>query len=181
MSRAALLNPLIAALALLALAATALAEPRDWRFSSIDGGEYAFSAWAGQPVLVVNTASRCGFTPQYDGLQALYDRYRDRGLVVLAVPSQDFRQELESDAAVKEFCEVNFDLDLPMTTITPVTGPGAHPFYRWLAESEGWQPSWNFNKVLIGPDGSVAGSWGSATRPLSGALVDPIEALLPQG
>lgn len=181
LSPAFLLRPFATTLAFLALAATAFAAEHDWRFSSIDGGDYAFGDWAGRPVLVVNTASRCGFTPQYDGLQALYDRYRDRGLVVLAVPSQDFRQELASDAAVKEFCEVNFDLDLPMTTITPVTGSDAHPFYRWLAMTEGWQPSWNFNKVLIAPDGSVAGTWGSATRPLSGALIQPIEALLPQG
>jgi len=171
-----------AALVAMALAASPLlAEPRDFRFASIDGGTLSLADWSGRPVLVVNTASRCGFTPQYDGLQALYDRYRDRGLVVLAVPSQDFRQELGSDAAVKEFCELNFDLDLPMTTITPVRGPGAHPFYRWLSQTRGWQPSWNFNKVLIGPDGSVAGTWGSAARPQSKAITGPIEALLPRG
>ena len=154
---------------------------QDWRFASIDGGTLSLSDWAGQPVLVVNTASRCGFTPQYDGLQALYDRYRDRGLVILAVPSNDFRQELASDEDVKEFCEVNFALDIPMTTITPVLGSGAHPFYRWLAEAEGWAPRWNFNKVLLAPDGSVAGTWGSTTRPQSQALTRKIEALLPPG
>jgi len=151
---------------------------RDWQFGSIDGGELSLSDWAGQPVLVVNTASRCAFTPQYDGLQALYDSYRERGLVVLAVPSQDFRQELDSDAKVKEFYKVNFDLDLPMTTITPVIGPRAHPFYKWLAQSEGWSPSWNFNMVLIAPDGSVAGTWGSATRPRSRALTRRVDSVL---
>ena len=167
---------------IVALAATAaFAATRDWRFASIDGGTLSLSQWAGQPVLVVNTASRCGFTPQYDGLQALYDRYRARGLVVLAVPSQDFRQELASNEEVKDFCEVNFDLDLPMTTITHVKGGNAHPFYKWLAQSEGWAPQWNFNKVLIAPDGSVAGTWGSATRPTSGVLTRQIEALLPRG
>ncbi|WP_397543625.1 glutathione peroxidase [Roseovarius salis] len=163
------------------VATAAFSTGRDWRFDSIDGGTLSLSEWAGQPVLVVNTASRCAFTPQYDGLQALYDRYRDRGLVVLAVPSQDFRQELSSDEKVKEFCELNFDLDLPMTTITSVRGNDAHPFYQWLAREEGWSPSWNFNKVLIAPDGSVAGTWGSAARPESRVLTDPIEALLPSG
>ena len=177
-NRAALAMTLLVALGLAATAAFGAA--RDWRFDSIDGGTLSLDAWTGQPVLVVNTASRCGFTPQYDGLQALYDRYRDRGLVVMAVPSQDFRQELGSDEEVKEFCDLNFDLDLPMTTITPVKGADAHPFYKWLAEAEGWKPSWNFNKVLIAPDGSVAGTWGSAARPEGGAITRPIEALLPR-
>lgn len=171
-----------AALFCLMLAAVpGMAADRHWRFDSIDGGTLSMADWAGQPVLVVNTASRCGFTPQYAGLQALYDSYRDRGLVVLAVPSDDFRQELASNEEVKEFCALNFDLDLPMTTITKVRGPQAHPFYKWIADTEGWQPAWNFNKVLIAPDGSVAGVWGSVTRPQSGPLTDRIEALLPRG
>ena len=174
-----------AAFALCALghstAALAAGSAHDWTFKSIDGGNLPLAEWKGRPVLVVNTASRCGFAPQYDGLQALWEKYRARGLVVLAVPSQDFRQELASDAEVKAFCEVNFDLDLPMTTITPVRGGGAHPFYRWLATTRGWAPSWNFNKVLIAPDGSVAGTWGSVTRPQSRTLTRQIEALLPPG
>lgn len=162
--------------AFLALPAAALdlAAP----FGNIDGGEIRLSDWRGQPVLVVNTASRCGFTHQYDGLQALYDEYRDRGLVVLAVPSDDFRQELSSEAEVKEFCEVNFGLDIPMTTITPVRGSQAHPFYASLAQEAGFAPSWNFNKVLIGPDGAVAGTWGSVARPTSKEITGRIEALL---
>jgi glutathione peroxidase len=156
----------------------AIAAPNDWRFGSIDGGALSFSDWAGQPVLVVNTASRCGFTKQYDGLQALYDKYRDRGLVVLAVPSQDFNQELSNDKEVAEFCEVNFDLTLPMATITHVRGAKAHPFYEWLAETENFTPGWNFNKVLIGPDGQVEGLWGSVTRPQSKAITAAIEPLL---
>lgn len=160
------------------LAVPAVAADRDWRFDSIDGGTLSFSDWAGQPVLVVNTASRCGFTKQYDGLQALYDEYRDRGLVVLAVPSQDFKQELASDDQVAEFCEVNFNLTLPMTTITHVRGPKAHPFYKWLAGAEGFTPNWNFNKVLIGPDGKVVDVWGSAMRPRSHAITSAIRPLL---
>lgn len=166
---------LIAAALMLAAPAAALDR---FSFASIDGGTYDSADWAGRPVLVVNTASLCGFTPQYDGLQALHDRYADRGLIVLAIPSDDFRQELATEAEVKDFCAVNFDLTLPMTTITPVRGADAHPFYRWLSDTEGFQPSWNFNKVLIAPDGSVAGTWGSLTKPESPAITGPIEAML---
>ncbi|MCF6445056.1 glutathione peroxidase [Nereida sp. MMG024] len=149
------------------------------QFSSIDGGQIDFDAWQGRPVLVVNTASRCAFTKQYDALQALYDRYRARGLVVLAVPSQDFRQELGDNAAVKEFCELNFNLDMPMTEITSVKGPQAHPFYAWVRQETGFVPEWNFNKVLIDPDGAVAATWRSRVRPLSGEITKKIEAMLP--
>ena len=168
----------LAALFTAALALPAAALDRGAPFESIDGGELRISDWKGRPVLVVNTASRCGFTPQYDGLQALYDTYRDRGLVVLAVPSNDFRQELASEDAVKEFCEVNFGLDIPMTTITSVRGRDAHPFYASLAREAGFQPSWNFNKVLVGPSGEVAGTWGSMTKPMSGAITGKVEATL---
>ncbi|WP_238366122.1 glutathione peroxidase [Mesobacterium pallidum] len=150
-----------------------------YRFENIDGGEHDLSDWAGRPVLVVNTASRCGFTPQYEGLQGLYDRYRDRGLVVLAVPSNDFRQELATEAEVKDFCELTFGLDLPMTTITHVRGDAAHAFYADLKQSSGWEPNWNFNKVLIGADGQVKATWGATARPLSGTITDAIEAELP--
>jgi len=169
---------LIYSLIAIVLALPAAALDLEAPFGNIDGGEIRLSEWRGQPVLVVNTASRCGFTPQYDGLQALYDRYRDKGVVVLAVPSNDFRQELASEAEVKEFCEVNFGLDLPMTTITAVRGPQAHPFYASLAQEAGFAPSWNFNKVLITPDGRLAGTWGSAARPESREITSAIDALL---
>lgn len=165
-------------LALILSVTLAQAAPRDVVFSNIDGGEHRFSQWAGQPVLVVNTASQCGFTGQYDGLQALHDRYKARGLVVLAVPSDDFNQELASAAEVKEFCEVSFGLDLPMTDITPVRGGAAHPFYRAIKAETGFEPRWNFNKVLIGPDGRVMGTWGAPVKPLSAAIVGAIEPLL---
>lgn len=157
---------------------TAAAAPQSFRFAAIEGGQIDLAEFAGRPVLVVNTASRCGFTGQYDDMQALYDRYRDRGLVVLAVPSNDFRQELADNEAVREFCDVNFGLDLPMTEITPVRGEGAHPFYRWLAAEHGFRPSWNFSKVLIAPDGSYVNGWGPLTGPNSGTITRAIEALL---
>ncbi|MEQ9692910.1 glutathione peroxidase [Shimia sp. SDUM112013] len=147
-------------------------------FDNIDGGELRISQWAGQPVLVVNTASRCGYTNQYAQLQSLYDRYRDQGLVVLAVPSNDFRQELATEAEVKEFCEVQFGLDIPMTGITSVKGKDAHPFYRSLRSEVGFTPRWNFNKVLIAPDGQVAKTFGAKTKPLSRSITSEIENLL---
>ncbi|HAV08080.1 MAG TPA: glutathione peroxidase [Rhodobacteraceae bacterium] len=147
-------------------------------FEAIEGGTLSLEEWRGRPILVVNTASRCGFTPQYDELQALQDRYSALGLVVLAVPSNDFRQELASEADVKEFCETNFNLTLPMTEITHVKGPEAHPFYRWVQASTGFVPGWNFNKILLAPDGSVAGTFGSTVKPLAGKITTPIEAML---
>ncbi|MFW2542043.1 glutathione peroxidase [Primorskyibacter sp. 2E107] len=165
---------------ILALIFTLFALPalaaQSFTFANIDGGTISLDQWKGQPVLVVNTASRCGFTPQYTGLQELYDRYKDRGLIVLAVPSDDFNQELATGDQVKDFCAVNFGLTLPMTDITHVRGPQAHAFYLWLKETAGWEPSWNFNKVLIGADRSVAGTWGSTARPLSRTITDKIDA-----
>jgi len=101
-----------------------------------------------------------------------------QGLVVLAVPSNDFNQELADDAAVKEYCAANFDLTLPMTEITSVTGSAAHPFYLWLKKEYGFVPGWNFNKVLLGPEGDVVATWGSMTNPTSAAITSKIEPLL---
>lgn len=153
---------------------------RAFTFTAIDGATYDLDDWRGQPVLVVNTASLCGFTPQYADLQALHDRYAARGLVVLAVPSDDFRQELDDDAAVAQYCRVELAVEVPLTRITPVRGPEAHPFYRWLAEQHGVEPTWNFNKALIGPEGEFLGFWGSTTRPTSARITDLIEPLLPR-
>ncbi len=152
--------------------------PMSYSFPSIDGGELPLSAWSGQPILVVNTASQCAYTGQYEGLQKLYDAYRARGLVVLAVPSDDFRQELGSAEEVKEFCELTYGIDMPMADITPVTGAKAHPFYREVRQEAGFEPRWNFNKVLIGRDGRVAGTWGSGARPTGREIVDAVEAEL---
>ena len=169
---------LLCGLAAAALLPIAAAAESGFRFPSIDGGEIDLGAWRGSPVLVVNTASLCGFTPQYDDLQALWDRYQGRGLKVLAVPSDDFRQELGSATEVKDFCAVNFNLTLPMTDITHVKGREAHPFYAWLRDSHGFEPGWNFNKVLIGPQGDLVATWGSMTRPTSQAITGRIETLL---
>lgn len=165
-------------LALYLTAAPALASEPVFTFPSIDGGTLSTGDWRGKPVLVVNTASQCGFTPQYDNLQRLSDLYQGRA-VVLAVPSDDFAQELASDAEVKAFCEVNFNLTLPMTTIQHVAKGDLHPFYDWVQAAHGFTPGWNFNKVLIGPDGQFVRAWGSATKPDSAAITGAIDALLP--
>ena len=151
---------------------------RDAPFDSIDGGTLALSDWAGQPILVVNTASLCGFSGQFRDLQALYDAYKDQGLVVLAVPSNDFRQELASNEEVHEYCELQYGIDLPMTTITNVTGPDAHPVFASLREDYDFTPDWNFNKVLIGPEGDVIETYPSSARPMSRRVTDEIEKLL---
>lgn len=147
-------------------------------FESIDGGRIDLADFAGRPVLVVNTASLCGHVRQFDDLQALYDRYRDRGLVVLAVPSKDFRQELATGAEVAAFCAVNFDMDLPMTDITRVRGRGAHPFYAWLAAEHGFSPAWNFNKVLLDGQGALVATWGARVLPGAPEITRRIEPLL---
>ncbi|MEM6943217.1 MAG: glutathione peroxidase [Pseudomonadota bacterium] len=152
----------------------------DFAFPGIDGGVVRLADFAGKAVLVVNTASRCGFTYQYDGLQSLWTRYRDRGLVVIGAPSDDFNQELDDEASVKHFCEVNFAIDFPMTGIIPVTGKGAHPFYAWARRELGPSraPRWNFHKYLVGPNGQLVAAFGTNVDPASGTVTSAIEKLL---
>lgn len=166
------------AMAMAAGAATAQSA-EDFRFPSIDGGEIGFSDWDG-PVLVANTASLCGFTPQLAELQALWESHGPRGLTVVAVPSDSFRQELGSDKEVSEFCTIQYGITMPMATITPVTGDGAHPFFAWLRETAGFELRWNFNKVLIGADGAVLGTWGSGESPTGPEITAAVEAALAQ-
>ncbi len=147
-------------------------------FTALDGSRIDLKDWRGQPVLVVNTASLCGFTRQYGDMQELYERYGPQGLGVLAVPSDDFRQELGSNEEVEDFCRVQTGLTFPITRITSVRGDGAHPFYQWLAAEHGHVPSWNFNKALIGAEGELLGFWGSGTRPTARAITRPIRAEL---
>lgn len=148
-----------------------------FRFSSIDGGTVDLADWRGKPVLVVNTASLCGYAGQFDALQALHDQYGDKALI-LAVPSDDFNQELSDEAAVKEYCALTFDLTLPMTEITHVTGGEAHPFYAWVRQETGFVPGWNFNKVLLAPDGSIAGTFGAPVKPEGPQIAGRIKAML---
>lgn len=169
--------PLLAGILALAGSHT-MALDRSTPFESIYGGTLTLSQWHGQPVLVVNTASLCAFTDQYRDLQALYDRYREDGLVVLAVPSDDFNQELASDAEVKDFCELIYGLDMPMTVITSVKGSAAHPFFQSLRQEAGFTPRWNFNKVLIDAEGRLVATFDSRVAPLSEQITSQIEQLL---
>lgn len=154
----------------------------DFAFTSIDGKPLPLSTFAGKAVLVVNTASQCGFTPQYAELEALWQRHRDRGLVVLGVPSNDFgAQEPGSNTEIRAFCTDNFDVDFPMTEKVKVSGPDAHPFYQWAATQAGalGVPRWNFHKYLITPDGRLADWFSSVTKPSAPRVVKAIEAVLP--
>jgi glutathione peroxidase len=141
-----------------------------WHFDSIYGGAYASADFDGKAILLVNTASLCGYTPQYTALQALQDAYKDKGLVVFAVPSDDFHQEKASNDEVKTFCEINYGITLPMAVISHVTGPDASPLYAWLRDAAGFVPNWNFNKVLIDRSGHVIGSWPSSDQPMGGEI-----------
>lgn len=151
-------------------------------FQSIEGSDLPMAAFSGKAVLVVNTASRCGFTPQYSELQELWSRYRERGLVVLGVPSNDFGgQEPGTKAEIKAFCEVNFDVDFPMTDKVRVKGAGVHPFYVWAEQELGGlaKPRWNFHKYLVDPDGQLVNWFSTPTSPLSGRVIKAVEAVLP--
>ncbi len=154
-----------------------------FEFAAIGGEQLPLAAWRDRPVLVVNTASFCGYTPQYRDLETLWQRYRERGLVILAVPSNDFgEQEPGSAAEIKQFCETRYQVDFPLTEKYRVIGAAAHPFYRWIATQlgEAGAPRWNFHKYLIGPDGQLAGAWPSRVGPLDPAIVGEIEAMLPR-
>jgi glutathione peroxidase len=152
----------------------------DFDFPSIDGGVLRFSAFKGRVVLVTNTASFCGYTPQYAGLEKLHEAKSGAGLVVVGVPSGDFNQESAENEAVKTFCETRFEIGFPLPSICRVRGAQAAPFYAWVNAQTQWQPKWNFNKVLIGRDGRVAGTFGSADAPDGPALSRAIEAALAQ-
>lgn len=155
----------------------------DFTFPAIEGGELPMKAWAGKAVLVVNTASFCGFTPQYRELEAIWRKYRDRGLVVLGVPSNDFGQQEPGKAAeIKQFCET-FDVSFPLADKQVVVGADAHPFYRWIVAElgAGGAPRWNFHKFLIAPDGTLRGGWPSSVKPDAAAITREIDALLAKG
>lgn len=134
--------------------------------------------FAGKVLLVVNTASYCGYTPQYKGLEALHDRYKDRGLVVLGFPSNDFEQEKASNREIAQFCENTYGVKFPMFSASHVKGAKANPLYRQLAAATGQQPRWNFFKYLVGRDGKVVAAYPSEVAPGDPQLVAAIEKQL---
>ena len=137
--------------------------------------------YGGQVLLVVNTASKCGFTPQYDGLEALHNKLKGRGFAVLGFPSNDFRgQEPGSEKEIKEFCRLTYGVKFPMFEKTSVVGEQASPFYKSLTESTGVAPGWNFHKYLIDRNGNVVASFGSRVKPDDAEMLGKIEVLLAQ-
>ncbi len=158
-----------------------MASAHDFTLPGIGGGEIRLKDFAGKAVLLVNTASECGFTPQYRDLEALWRERKDKGLVVLGVPSNDFgAQEPGTNADVRAFCEKNYGVTFPLAAKQAVTGAGAHPLYRWIAAElgEGAAPRWNFHKYLIGPGGEIAGAWPSKVGPKSPEIAKAVgEAL----
>jgi len=150
----------------------------DFSFESLSGDPMPLSAFKGKVLLVVNTASKCGFTPQYDGLEKLYEKHKDKGLVIIGVPSNDFGgQEPGTATEIKEFCKLNYGVTFPMTSKYEVSGDDAHPFYKWIGDVLGFGSGakWNFHKYLIGRDGKPVDYFGSMTTPGSAKLNDAIE------
>lgn len=153
----------------------------DHDFTAIDGSALPMTTFKDKVVLVVNVASACGLTPQYDGLEQLYKDYRDQGLVVLGVPCNQFAgQEPGSEADIQAFCRTNFGVEFPMTSKVDVKGEGAHPFYKWAVAEVGEpaEPVWNFHKLLVGKDGSLINVFGPRTDPRDAELKAAIEAAL---
>ena len=153
----------------------------DFSFTSIEGEPLPLTRFKGQPVLVVNTASKCGLTPQYEGLEKLYRDYRDQGLVVLGVPCNQFAgQEPGTEAEIQTFCQTRFDVDFPMTSKVDVKDASRHPFYGWAEEKLGTPavPVWNFHKILLGKGGEAIRAFGPRTDPQDAEVTAAIEAAL---
>ena len=152
----------------------------DLKIEGITGESINFNDFKNKVVLIVNTASYCGFTKQYDELQELWDLYKSKGLVVLGVPSNSFNQEKTSNSEVKEFCEVNFNITFPLTAITEVKGEKAHELFKWAKNNHGNSaiPKWNFHKILVNKDGKVEDTFNSFTKPLSKKITNSIERIL---
>ena len=159
--------------------ATSNYEEKIYEFSieSITGETINLKDFKNKVILIVNTASYCGFTKQYDELQELWDLYKDKGLIVLGVPSNSFNQEKNNNSDVKEFCEVNFNINFPLTTITNVKGENAHELFKWAKKNHGKsaEPKWNFHKILINRDGQVEDTFASFTKPMSKKITKSIE------
>ena len=152
----------------------------DFNIKSITGEDIKLSDYKDKVVLLVNTASQCGFTPQYSGLQKIYDRYKNDNFIVLGVPSDDFNQELSNESDVKKFCEIRYGVNFPLTSIQKIKGDNAHPLYKWIASNVSViaQPRWNFHKYLIGKDGEILNWYSSMTSPTSDGLTKQIEEAL---
>ena len=153
----------------------------DFEIESITGEKIIFSKYKNKPILLVNVASKCGFTKQYEDLQKLWEKYKDKGLIVIGLPSNQFGgQEPGSNKEIKNFCEVNFNINFPMTTKIDVKGENVNPIYKWAIENYGNKasPKWNFYKILINNDGKIEQTYSSMTNPMSKKIIKKIEKLL---
>ena len=152
----------------------------DFKIESITGELINFNDYKDKVILVVNTASYCGFTKQYEELQELWDTYRSQGLIVLGIPSNSFNQEKKNNLEIKKFCEVNFNINFPLSTITEVKGKNAHDLFKWAEKNYGKSaiPKWNFHKILINKEGKIEDTFVSFTKPMSKKIVQKIEEIL---
>ena len=152
----------------------------DFKIESITGELIHFNDYKNKVILVVNTASYCGFTKQYEELQELWDTYKSKGLIVLGIPSNSFNQEKTNNLEIKKFCEVNFNINFPLSTITEVKGKNAHDLFKWAEKNYGKSavPKWNFHKILINKDGKIEDTFVSFTKPMSKKIVQKIEEIL---
>ena len=158
-----------------------MASAYDFTFTGIDHKPIDLKQYEGRPVLVVNVASFCGFTPQYKELQKLHESYGPKGLVVLGVPSNDFgAQEPKTEPEIAKFCETNYGVTFPMTAKQKVVGADAHGLYQWISGEggEAVAPKWNFHKYLIDKTGKLVGSWPSKVSPTSSEITGPIDMML---
>ena len=152
----------------------------DYRFDGIDGNQIELSDFRNKVIVVVNVASRCGYTPQYEDLQTLYNNYKDRNLIIIGVPTNNFKQEPGTNDQIKDFCETNFGITFPMTEKINVIGDNSHPFYKWAKEDFGIGaiPKRNFHKIVIGKNGKVVDTFASFTKPTSKKFIKLIEKLI---
>ena len=152
----------------------------EFQFKGLSGELIKLSDYKEKVIVVVNVASRCGFTRQYDDLQTLWRKYENKNLIVIGIPTNDFKQEPASNADIKDFCEQNFNINFPMTEKTNVLGNNAHPFYKWAEKNYGKPavPKWNFHKIIVGRDGKVFDTFASITNPSSNKFINTLEKAL---
>ena len=149
-----------------------------YNFVDIDGKTLNLQEFEGKPILLVNTASKCGFTPQYGDLQKLFENYRESDLVFVATPSNDFKQELSSEEEIKKYCLINYGVSFRVTEIIKLKGNDAHPLFKWIKEDYNQEPKWNFYKYLFNRDGQLVESWSSMTKPTNSKILKSINKIL---
>ena len=152
----------------------------DYSFNGIEGGQINLSDYKDKVIVVVNVASRCGYTPQYEGLQTLYNDYKNKDVIVIGVPTNNFKQEPGTNDQIKDFCETTFGISFPMTEKINVIGANSHPFYKWARKDFGMSaiPKWNFHKIVIGKNGKIEDTFASFTKPTSKKFIRLIEKLI---